>query len=80
MTHWHRLLFRCVNCGKNEVSAQDFSEGHLPEQLIRARLYHVACKSCGWKGEVCGFSAVEIDCGVERRTGNLPVQTTAARA
>ena len=75
MTHWHRLVFRCVYCGRKEASAKGFSESHLPENRIRARIYQVTCKSCGWKGDVCGLSALEIESGVERRTGNLRVQT-----
>jgi hypothetical protein len=73
-THWHRLVFRCANCGRNEVSAKGFSEGHLSENQIRAKIYQVLCRSCGWKGEACGFSAIEIDTGIEHR------QTKAAHA
>jgi len=62
-THWCLLAFRCVNCGRKEASAKDSFEGEVPEGQIRARIYQASCRSCGWKGEVCGFSAIEITAG-----------------
>ena len=70
-THWCLLAFRCVNCGRKEASAKDSFEGEVHEDQIRARIYQASCRSCGWKGEVCGFSAMGICSGVERRTGKL---------
>jgi hypothetical protein len=27
---------------------------------IKSRIYEAHCKACGWKGKVCGVSAVQI--------------------
>lgn len=34
---------------------------------MRVKIYEASCRSCGWKGEVCGLSAIGIHRGVERR-------------
>jgi hypothetical protein len=54
------LLFRCVNCGRPEASATYSSASFLPHYQIEARIYEANCAACGWKGEVCGISAVQI--------------------
>ena len=68
-THWCLVVFRCVNCGKNEAFAEDSFEGEPREDQIRPKIYQAICRYCGWEGEVRGLSAVEMRCGVERRTG-----------
>jgi hypothetical protein len=59
-TRGYILMFRCVNCGRPEASASLASEGVVPCDQIEARIYEANCESCGWKGAVCGFSAIEI--------------------
>jgi transcription elongation factor Elf1 len=59
-TLWYLLTFRCVNCGRSEASARTCLESEAGEDQITGRIYRVTCKSCGWKGEVCGISAVRI--------------------
>jgi len=68
-THWCLLAFRCVNCGRNEASAEDSFAGVPHEDQISAKIYQASCRACGWKGEVCGLSSVKIRSGVERRKG-----------
>ena len=53
------LKFRCVNCGRSTASASYDCEGVVPEDRIRARIYEAKCE-CGWKGEVCGVSAIQV--------------------
>ena len=59
-TQGYVLTFRCINCGKHGVIAQYPSDGMESKERIRARIYQVSCKSCGWKGDACGLSAVRI--------------------
>jgi hypothetical protein len=54
------LRFRCLSCGKHDVFAYQLAEETSLEEYIRARMYQVSCNACGWKGSVCGFSAVRI--------------------
>jgi hypothetical protein len=68
-THWCLVVFRCVNCGKNEAFAEDSVEGQPREDQIRPKIYQAICRYCGWEGEVRGLSAVDMRSGVERRTG-----------
>ena len=68
-SHWCLVVFRCVNCGKNEAFAEDSFEGEPREDQIRPKIYQAICRYCGWEGEVRGLSAVEMRCRVERRTG-----------
>ena len=67
-THRYTLTFRCVNCGRIEPFANYPSEGVVREDEIRARIYEVNCKACGWTGETCGISAVRIDHRWQHRT------------
>jgi hypothetical protein len=67
--HWCLVVFRCVNCGRNEAFAEDAVEGQPREDQIRLKIYQAICRYCGWEGEVRGLSAVEMRSGVERRTG-----------
>ncbi len=53
------LKFRCVNCGRPTASASYVCEGVVPEDRIRARIYEAKCE-CGWKGEACGVSAIQV--------------------
>jgi hypothetical protein len=53
------LKFRCFNCGSPNASASYVCEGIVPENRIRSRIYEAKCE-CGWKGEVCGVSAIQI--------------------
>ena len=69
MTYWCLLLFRCVNCGKNEAFAEDYFGGEPHEDQIRSKTYQATCRYCGWQGEVRGLPTVEMRSGVERRTG-----------
>jgi hypothetical protein len=32
----------------------------MPMDQIKARIYKANCKACGWNGEVCGVSALQI--------------------
>ena len=59
-TQGYVLTFRCIYCGKHEVFAQYPSKGIEAEERIRARIYQVSCKSCGWTGDACGLSAIRI--------------------
>jgi heterodisulfide reductase subunit A-like polyferredoxin len=59
-TQGYILTFRCVNCGKHEVFAKYPSEDIIAEDQIRARIYQVRCRSCGWTGDACGLSAIHI--------------------
>jgi hypothetical protein len=54
------LKFRCVYCGRHEVSADYPCEGVMPMDEIKERIYEGHCKACGWNGKVCGISAVQI--------------------
>lgn len=54
------LTFRCVNCDRQELSANYSSDCAMREIELRSRIYQVYCKGCGWKGEACGLSAVNI--------------------
>ena len=65
--HWCLLVFRCVNCGRNEAFAEDSFDGEPREDQIRPKSYQAICRHCGWEGEVRGLSAVEMRSGVERR-------------
>ncbi len=68
-THWCLIVFRCVNCGRNEAFAENSFEDQ-PRELNQAQdIPSTICRCCGWEGEVRGLSAVEMRCGVERRTG-----------
>ena len=53
------LKFRCANCGRPSAFASYVCEGVVPEDRIRARIYEAKCE-CGWKGEVCGVSALQV--------------------
>jgi ferredoxin len=64
-THWYILTFRCLYSGRTDVFTKISFEREVLEEQIRARIYQVNCKSCGWNGEVCGFSAIEISDTVE---------------
>lgn len=59
-TRGYILTFRCINCGTPEASASFGCEGIVPFDQIEARIYEANCESCGWKGAVCGVSAIEI--------------------
>jgi transcription elongation factor Elf1 len=59
-TRGYVLKFRCVYCGGHEVSVEYPSEGVVPMDEIKSRIYEAHCKACGWKGKVCGVSAVQI--------------------
>lgn len=58
--HDYLLTFRCVNCGRNELYAHYSSECAVFDIELRSRIYQVLCRGCGWKGEACGLSAVNI--------------------
>ena len=68
-SYWCLVVFRCVNCGRNEAFAEEPSAGELREEQIRTKTYPALCRYCGWQGEARGLSAVEVRSGVERRTG-----------
>jgi formate hydrogenlyase subunit 6/NADH:ubiquinone oxidoreductase subunit I len=68
-THWCLLTFRCVHCGRNEAFAEDSFKGEPGKDQITPQIYQAICRYCGWEGEVCGLSAVEMRSGVELRTG-----------
>ena len=59
-TQGYVLTFRCVNCGEPEVFATYPSENLVTEEEVRARIYSVRCNSCGWRGDACGISAIDI--------------------
>jgi transcription elongation factor Elf1 len=59
-TRGYILKFRCVYCGGHEVSVEYPCEGVVPMDEIKSRIYEANCKACGWKGKVCGVSAVQI--------------------
>lgn len=54
------LKFRCVYCGRHEVSVEYPCEGVVPMGEIKSQIYEANCKACGWNGKVCGVSAVQI--------------------
>lgn len=56
----YNLTFRCIHCGRHEATANFRSDRVEHEDQIMSRIYCVQCAGCGWKGEVCGFSAVRI--------------------
>jgi hypothetical protein len=68
-TYWCLIVFRCVHCGKNEAFAEVSFPNEPREDQIRPQTYQAICRYCGWQGEARGLSAVEMRCGVERRTG-----------
>jgi hypothetical protein len=70
-SYWCRLVFRCLNCGRKEVFAATSCEGQPHEDQMRAQVYQARCRSCGWQGAFCGFSALEIYSGIEQRTAKL---------
>jgi transcription elongation factor Elf1 len=59
-TRGYVLKFRCVYCGRHEVSVEYPCEDVVPMDEIKSRIYEAHCKSCGWNGNVCGDSAVRI--------------------
>jgi transcription elongation factor Elf1 len=59
-TRGYLLKFRCLNCGRYEAFACYPSEAVMPMDQIKARIYKANCKACGWNGEVCGVSALQI--------------------
>jgi transcription elongation factor Elf1 len=59
-TRGYILKFRCVYCGEHEVSVEYPSEGVVPMDEIKSRIYEAHCKACGWNRKVCGISAVQI--------------------
>ena len=67
-TQGYILTFRCINCGRHEVFACYPTESFEPEEEIRARIYHLSCSSCGWKGDACGASATNISHSMELET------------
>jgi hypothetical protein len=54
------LTFRCVNCGAPEALARHSADGVANEDELLARIYQVTCTACGWKGNVCGLSAILV--------------------
>jgi Fe-S-cluster-containing hydrogenase component 2 len=54
------LTFRCVNCGRLEACTHYACERAVSDDQIRARIYEANCEGCGWKGVVCGVSAIQI--------------------
>lgn len=58
--HRYNLTFRCIQCGRYEASANFRSDRVELEDEIKSRIYRAQCEGCGWKGEVCGLSAVRI--------------------
>jgi hypothetical protein len=67
-TQGYILTFRCINCGRHEALAQYPTEEVEPEEQIRARIYRVSCSACGWRGEACGISAIDISHSMEPET------------
>ena len=68
-SYWCLVVFRCVNCGRNEAFAEESTAVEPSEELIRTKTYQAICRHCGWRGEARGISAIETRGGVERRTG-----------
>ena len=56
----YNLTFRCIHCGRHKASANFRSDRVERQDQIISRIYSVQCAGCGWKGEVCGFSAAAI--------------------
>ncbi len=54
------LKFRCVNCRRPEACAYYACESVVSADQIRGRIYEANCEGCGWKGEVCGVSAIRF--------------------
>ena len=78
-THLRILVFRCVNCGRDEAYSKNSFEGRPDEDEIRARIYQAICASCGWRGAVCGFSIKRsVESNVE--TSNLQQAAKSAHA
>src|SRR5215469_10650518 len=48
------LLFAVSSAG-HEAFAQYPTWEIGPEEDVRARIYQVSCKSCGWRGDACGL-------------------------
>jgi len=59
-TSGYTLTFRCVNCGRVEARTHYACESVVSDDQIRARIYEANCEGCGWKGVVCGVSAIQI--------------------
>jgi ribosomal protein S27E len=59
-TRGYVVTFRCIKCGNHEVFADYPTEHIIPEDRIRDRIYQVRCNSCGWSGDACGHSAIDI--------------------
>jgi predicted RNA-binding Zn-ribbon protein involved in translation (DUF1610 family) len=59
-TRGYTLTFRCINCGRSEAATFYPSTETLPIESLRKRIYEVSCSACGWRGAVCGMSAVAI--------------------
>jgi Fe-S-cluster-containing hydrogenase component 2 len=64
-TQGYILSFRCINCGRHEALARYPTGSIEREEEIRARIYHVSCSSCGWNGDACGVSAINISHSME---------------
>ena len=64
-TQGYILSFRCINCGSHEALARYPTGSIEREEEIRARIYHVSCSSCGWNGDACGVSAINISHSME---------------
>jgi Pyruvate/2-oxoacid:ferredoxin oxidoreductase delta subunit len=60
-TRGYLLTFRCLNCGRHEAFASFSSEVPISEEDVKTRILEAVCRGCGWKGQVCGVSAVRID-------------------
>jgi transcription elongation factor Elf1 len=59
-TRGYILKFRCLSCGRYEASAGYPCEAVLSVDEVKTGIYEANCKACGWNGEVCGFSSVQI--------------------
>ena len=66
-SYWCVVVFRCVNCGRNEAFAEEPSAVEPREEQVRTKTYQAICRHCGWNGEARGVSAIEMRSGVERR-------------
>jgi hypothetical protein len=66
--YWCLVVFRCINCGRNEAFAEESCAVEPREEQIRTKTYQAICRHCGYEGEVRGISAIEMRSGVERRT------------